>query len=73
MEMINAVVAPAGFEPAISALRGLRPRPLDDGATQHQDRVNGFRSFVLYPRLRLGNRAAPTSASVKRSQTGRLR
>jgi hypothetical protein len=27
------VVAPAGFEPAISALRGLRPRPLDDGAT----------------------------------------
>ena len=27
-----AVVAPAGFEPAISALRGLRPRPLDDGA-----------------------------------------
>ncbi len=28
-----AVVAPAGFEPAISALRGLRPRPLDDGAT----------------------------------------
>ncbi len=25
-------VAPAGFEPAISALRGLRPRPLDDGA-----------------------------------------
>src|ERR1700730_17293539 len=28
------VVAPAGFEPAISALRGLRPSPLDDGATQ---------------------------------------
>src|SRR3981081_2783639 len=26
-------VAPAGVEPAISALRGLRPRPLDDGAT----------------------------------------
>ena len=25
-------VAPAGFEPAISALRGLRPGPLDDGA-----------------------------------------
>jgi hypothetical protein len=29
----RVVVAPAGFEPAISALRGLRPRPLDDGAT----------------------------------------
>jgi hypothetical protein len=29
----NGGVAPAGFEPAISALRGLRPRPLDDGAT----------------------------------------
>ncbi len=29
----NQLVAPAGFEPAISALRGLRPRPLDDGAT----------------------------------------
>ena len=28
------VVAPAGFEPAISALRGLRPSPLDDGATR---------------------------------------
>jgi hypothetical protein len=28
------LVAPAGFEPAVSALRGLRPRPLDDGATQ---------------------------------------
>src|SRR5215472_2948079 len=27
-----SLVAPAGFEPAISALRGLRPRPLDDGA-----------------------------------------
>jgi DNA invertase Pin-like site-specific DNA recombinase len=27
-----ADVAPAGFEPAISALRGLRPSPLDDGA-----------------------------------------
>ncbi|GEM_PF-6537359 len=26
------VVAPAGFEPAISALKGPRPRPLDDGA-----------------------------------------
>src|SRR5579884_3847540 len=26
------MVAPAGFEPAISALRGLRPSPLDDGA-----------------------------------------
>ena len=26
------LVAPAGFEPAISALRGLRPSPLDDGA-----------------------------------------
>ena len=29
---VTALVAPAGFEPAISALRGLRPRPLDDGA-----------------------------------------
>lgn len=29
---IDKLVAPAGFEPAISALRGLRPRPLDDGA-----------------------------------------
>ncbi len=28
-----SLVAPAGFEPAVSALRGLRPRPLDDGAT----------------------------------------
>jgi hypothetical protein len=27
-------VAPAGFEPAVSALRGLRPRPLDDGAVR---------------------------------------
>ena len=28
-----SLVAPAGFEPAISALRGLRPGPLDDGAS----------------------------------------
>ena len=28
-----SLVAPAGFEPAISALRGLRPSPLDDGAS----------------------------------------
>jgi hypothetical protein len=27
-------VAPAGFEPAVSALRGLRPSPLDDGAAR---------------------------------------
>ena len=33
VEFPRCVVAPAGFEPAISALRGLRPRPLDDGAT----------------------------------------
>ena len=26
------LVAPTGFEPAISALRGRRPKPLDDGA-----------------------------------------
>ncbi len=31
-QRIDVRVAPAGFEPAISALRGLRPRPLDDGA-----------------------------------------
>ena len=29
-------VAPAGFEPAISALRGLRPGPLDDGAARSE-------------------------------------
>ena len=27
------LVAPTGFEPATSALRGRRPKPLDDGAT----------------------------------------
>ena len=27
------VVAPAGFEPAISTLRGWHPWPLDDGAS----------------------------------------
>ena len=29
----NFLVAPTGFEPATSALRGRRPKPLDDGAT----------------------------------------
>src|SRR5437660_1102458 len=29
----DKMVAPAGFEPAISALKGRRPGPLDDGAT----------------------------------------
>ena len=28
------MVAPTGFEPATSALRGRRPKPLDDGARQ---------------------------------------
>ena len=27
------LVAPKGFEPSTSALRGRRPKPLDDGAT----------------------------------------
>lgn len=29
---VNNLVAPGGFEPPVSALRGLRPWPLDDGA-----------------------------------------
>ena len=33
VETGSVEVAPAGFEPAVSALRGLRPSPLDDGAT----------------------------------------
>ena len=33
-----SLVAPAGFEPAISALRGLRPGPLDDGAATKEGR-----------------------------------
>src|SRR5205814_10374660 len=32
-EWRRKLVAPAGFEPAISALKGPRPRPLDDGAS----------------------------------------
>ena len=30
---LGLLVAPTGFEPATSALRGRRPKPLDDGAT----------------------------------------
>ena len=30
---LGFLVAPTGFEPATSALRGRRPKPLDDGAT----------------------------------------
>ena len=30
----DSLVAPTGFEPATSALRGRRPKPLDDGATK---------------------------------------
>ena len=29
---LGNLVAPTGFEPATSALRGRRPKPLDDGA-----------------------------------------
>jgi hypothetical protein len=32
---VSRLVTPAGFEPAISALRGLRPSPLDDGAIRY--------------------------------------
>ena len=31
-EQAEILVASTGFEPAISALRGRRPKPLDDGA-----------------------------------------
>ena len=29
------MVTPAGFEPAISGVKGQRPGPLDDGATDY--------------------------------------
>src|SRR6266851_8637267 len=32
-------VAPAGFEPAISALKGPRPGPLDDGAARSEPKT----------------------------------
>ena len=37
------LVAPTGFEPATSALRGRRPKPLDDGATYfaHLEKMAG--------------------------------
>ena len=49
------LVAPKGFEPSTSALRGRRPKPLDDGATWWFDmrrnrlrivNVRGLRSQV---------------------------
>ncbi len=33
--MNEAVVTPAGFEPAITGMKTLCPRPLDDGALFH--------------------------------------
>src|SRR5215469_3351312 len=36
-----ALVPPAGFEPAISALKGLRPGPLDDGGNNAKGRPRG--------------------------------
>ena len=36
-----SLVAPAGFEPAISALKGLRPGPLDDGGGVRRPRIIG--------------------------------
>ena len=36
MAMTWILVAPTGFEPATSALRGRRPKPLDDGAMMLQ-------------------------------------
>ena len=37
------LVAPTGFEPATSALRGRRPKPLDDGATWRFMKPGGVR------------------------------
>src|SRR5260370_1425948 len=42
-------VAPAGFEPAISALKGPRPRPLDDGAVSSPNRLGA--KPTSYPNL----------------------
>jgi predicted O-methyltransferase YrrM len=36
---VNRLVAHAGFEPAVSALRGQRPRPLDECATSKLGRI----------------------------------
>ena len=69
----EAGVAPAGFEPAISALRGLRPRPLDDGAVvccvgtdptcyQHHCRPRLGLARALPARNR--SSAKPTSATM---------
>src|SRR5437879_13167519 len=59
-------VAPAGFEPAISALRGLRPGPLDDGATSPE--AGGARPgpcAPVSPGLGVRTRSAPTSAGLE--------
>src|SRR5436305_166756 len=40
------MVAPAGFEPAISALKGRRPGPLDDGATHRSISINLSRPLL---------------------------
>ena len=48
----SALVAPAGFEPAISALRGLRPRPLDDGAARNGRR--GLTRASTLPEAKFG-------------------
>jgi hypothetical protein len=39
-------VPPAGFEPAISALKGLRPGPLDDGGFGVGASLNGTGRFI---------------------------
>lgn len=49
---IGSVVPPAGFEPAISGLKGRCPRPLDDGG----GRQNGS---APAPLASVGNRSPP--------------
>src|SRR6266487_1765021 len=59
--LIPNLAGPAGFEPAISTLRGCRPRPLDDGASLvpqrefvHRRNAQDYSSFPLC--LQIGRR-----------------
>lgn len=64
------MVAPTGFEPAISALRGRRPGPLDYEATTSTNKLSS--STLNIPPEQSHVKLSPLTLSVKRGLPQRL-
>jgi hypothetical protein len=58
------LVPPAGFEPAISTLKGWRPRPLDYGGIRRARLANPMAFYGMTSRLTNGEAGGPRPVNV---------